>query len=354
MRHERIAALRKEGRPMSQTERARILHVCNGHATLRPLQAAGVPGQFRLSCDPLVEGPCPPLWGDAWRDLRIAFLTGGVDHPVGAPAAGEEVWDDDVEQALSGEGSRDEIVLWYEHDLFDQLLLVRLLALVARHVGPRPALSLVSIDAHPAVPRFKGLGQLTPDQLAALFATRAAITGPMITLGHDAWAAYSAPDPTEIERFLARDLSPLPFVARALRRHLEEYPAVGNGLSRTERHLLELIDDGIDEGVRVWQGLHDGEDCHYVADRWFLRIVRGLAAEPAPLVIITGDRTNLAGMRLSLTSLAREVLQGDRDWLTAPGPAAPLALDRWLGGVHLTDTATAWRWDPVARRLRRP
>src|SRR5262249_18455226 len=151
---------------------------------------------------------------------------------------GEELWDDDVARALSPAEGLDEIVLWYEHDLFDQLLLVRLLALIARHEGPRPALSLVCIGEHPAGPAFMGVGQLTPAELASLFETRAPLDQPTIALGRDAWAAYTAPDPRQLEAFLDWDLAPLPFLARALRRHLEEYPGLDDGLSRTERTLL--------------------------------------------------------------------------------------------------------------------
>ena len=203
-----------------------ILHICNGHATMNPLKQAGVPGRFRLSCDPLLEGPCPPLWGDPWRDLRLQFLTGGSTRPAGAPAPGEEIWDDDVERALSAADGLDEIVLWYEHDLYDQLLLIRLLAIISRHEGAHPRLSLVCIGEHPSIPAFKGLGQLTPDQLASLFETRASITTEMIALGRDAWTAYTASDPLQLQALLDRDLSVLPFLARALRRHLEEYPGV--------------------------------------------------------------------------------------------------------------------------------
>jgi RNA polymerase sigma factor (sigma-70 family) len=316
-----------------------MLHVCNGRATSAPLQQAGVPGQYKLFCDPLLEGPCPPLWDEPWRELRLRFLTGGGYAGPEAPRAGEELWDTDVARALAE--PLDEIVLWYEHDLYDQLLLVRLFALVARHRGPRPPLSLVCIGEHPAVPSFKGLGQLTPHQLASLFETRGPVDDGAIALGRDAWEAYTDPDPRALERFLGRDLSRLPFLGRALHRHLEEYPGVHDGLSRTERTLLTLVQDGESDPLRVWQRLHTTEDCLYVTDVSHARLLERLSAAPAPLLVVGEGH-------LSLTPLGQEVLGGHRDWL----PLA--ALDRWLGGVHLTDPSSAWRWDPGAARLRRP
>jgi hypothetical protein len=312
---------------------AGILHICNGDATSQPLKTSGVPGVFKICADALVEGPCPPLWGRDWQRLRLDFL---VDQPDAQPRA-DEVWDEDFERALGAEGW-DEIVLWYEHDLYCQLLLVRLLALAARHTGPRPALTLVSIGEHPEVPGFMGLGELNAAQLAALFPARIPIDRSMIELGHDAWAAYSDPDPRALERLLARDLGALPFLARALRRHLEEFPAVGSGLSRTERRLLALVRAGTTDLVDVWRALNAGEDCHYLADNWYQRVVARLAAPPP---LLSADALELplrAGRTLAITPLGADVLDGRADRL------AQLPVDRWLGGVHLTG-APFWRWD---------
>src|SRR5207247_7516878 len=58
-----------------------------------------------------------------------------------------------------------------------------------------------------------------------------------------AWNAFTSPDPTEIERFIATDTSALPFIAESLRRHLEQFPSADDGLSRTERQALSVLRD---------------------------------------------------------------------------------------------------------------
>ena len=70
--------------------------------------------------------------------------------------------------------------------------------------------------------------------------TRAPVTDAQLALATRAWSAFRAPDPREIERLLETDTTPLPFLAPALRRHLEELPWTADGLSRTERRILEL------------------------------------------------------------------------------------------------------------------
>jgi hypothetical protein len=333
------------------------LHICNGHATARLLAASEVTGARRLYVDVLLEGPCPPIWGEPWREVRAEFMSGpegfggtapGAD---GAPKPDEELSDDDLARALARPDELDEIVLWYEHDLYDQLLLIRLLASIARHAGPRPSLSLVSVGEHAALPRFQGLGQLSTEQLASLFETRLPIDDRTIALGNEAWATYTDSDPRLLEALLERDLSALPFLARALRRHLQEYPGVHDGLSRTERGLLTLVQGGLAEPARVWRQLHASEDCHYIADSWFMRLVRRLTAPPAPLLAVDTELTlplTREQALLTLTPLGEEVLRGRVDWL------AHFWFDRWLGGVHLTDARSAWRWDPISARLTRP
>jgi hypothetical protein len=48
-----------------------------------------------------------------------------------------------------------------------------------------------------------------------------------------------------------------------------------------------------------------------------------------------------------LTPTGEAVRRGERDAL------AGKTLDRWVGGVHLADAATSWRWNETRGRLAR-
>ena len=74
---------------------------------------------------------------------------------------------------------------------------------------------------------FHGLGQLTPEQLATLLPRAPAVTHEQIALGREGWSLFRAPNPLPLVEWAARDLSALPFVPGALRRHFEDYPSVG-------------------------------------------------------------------------------------------------------------------------------
>src|SRR5262245_3254722 len=135
----------------------RIVHVCNGDSTADTLSLADLPGDIRVWADALDQGPVLPASDPVYYRLRGEFWS-RKGHGSAADAAQKLAdWDKAFDEAASA----DELILWYEHDLFDQLALIRLLARLARHGLPQQ-LTIVSIDRHPEVASFFGLGQLKP------------------------------------------------------------------------------------------------------------------------------------------------------------------------------------------------
>ena len=123
--------------------------------------------------DVLHEGPVPPGNEATVREARARFFV-------------ETGWDDRAEHAIHELERRDsallealaegrEVVLWFEHDLYDQLQLVQALALVAGSAC-RPSVRLICIDRFEGHPGFAGLGELDADELASLWPLRRAWT----------------------------------------------------------------------------------------------------------------------------------------------------------------------------------
>src|SRR5439155_23599302 len=169
------------------------LHITNGSSAGDTLQTF-VDGQVVLTHDVLHEGPAPHVEGDAWHATRARFLADTYDPNVDAIRADLARVDRTIaDQARSASlsGDRDAIVLWFEHDLFDQLQLIRNLDLLVRHVasGFSRTVSLICIDRFPGVERFIGLGQLTADQLASLYPSRKPVTAGQYAIASEAWDA---------------------------------------------------------------------------------------------------------------------------------------------------------------------
>jgi hypothetical protein len=327
-----------------------FLHLANGSATTGTFHDAGIPGRSLIWADVLYEGPVPAdLSDEELLTLRARYL---ASESHGAEAIASEMRR--TRETIADPDGYDEMVLWYEHDLFDQLNLIQLLSHLAAPGARHKPVSLICIGSFPGRPRFKGLGELTATELAPLFETRQPVTDAQYAVAVAAWAAFRAPEPTAIESLLRTDTAALPYLAAALERHLEELPSTIDGLSRTERRLLELASQIVP--VRVaFPSMHDEETAFYVTDGSFLDLVQQLSSPFVPLLAIK-DRTapdrnwqshaghpGMSGT-IELTDLGRDVLAGREDRIARCG------IDRWLGGVHLTGPGPHWRWDRAHER----
>jgi hypothetical protein len=297
-----------------------------------------------VTADLLHEGPAPAgLSPERWRKVRARYLAESGYDDYDSCLARLTRWDHTLEAA----GAYGEVVLWFEHDLFDQLLLIRAVDLLTQRDLGATELSLLSVGEFPGVVPFHGLGQLSPSELASLHPARTPVDTARKLLARDAWRAFRAPDPREIEAILRRDTAPLPHLAGALHRHLEDFPGAADGLSRSERQILRAVGEegaaSFEEAFRATQAM---EERVFQGDLSFHRLLRQLAAPPRPLLRLeTAGGSSPRALRLSLTASGREVLAGKDDWVRMRG------IDRWLGGVHLHGREAQWRWDPDRSRL---
>jgi RNA polymerase sigma factor (sigma-70 family) len=186
----------------------RMLHVLNGDSTRGIMERSEIPGTYTVWADVLHEGPVPgDVDDEQFRELRLRYLS-AMDRWVKADEgrAQYRAWD----ERLASFADYDEIVLWFEHDLFDQLILIRHLDWFARRDLGRTTLSLICIGEFPGIAGFAGLGQLSPDQLASLLGTRQRVTVRQTELGRSAWRAFTSSEPTSIERVPRRCAGAVP------------------------------------------------------------------------------------------------------------------------------------------------
>jgi hypothetical protein len=326
------------------TPATRFLHVANGTSTTATIEQAGIPGTTSIWADALHDGPVPGgLTDEQLLEVRARYIAGS-DESIEDVIAELRSW----RSAIDAVEKYDELVLWYEHDLFDQLNLIQALSRIRQTVASHRPVSLICIGSFPGRPQFKGLGELMPDEVALLFDTRQPVTDAQYTVAEQAWQAFRADDPRRVESLLASDTSALPFLAYALQRHLEEFPSTHGGLSRTERRLMELVQEHPADLWTTFTRMHDDETAFYIADLSFWTLVESLASAFPPLVAV---ETQSRGARqlpkgtVALTDVGRAVFDGKMDRITVCG------LDRWLGGVHLSGSERLWRWDAAHARL---
>jgi hypothetical protein len=319
----------------------RIVHVCNGDSTADTLSLADLPGDIRVWADALDQGPSLPIADSELYKLRGEFWSSKGD---GSAADGAQKLAD-YDKGFDEAAGADELILWYEHDLFDQLALIRLLSRLARRGLPQ-TLTIVSIDRHPEIANFLGLGQLKPEQLAELWPRRTPLSRDAIDEAVTAWIAVTANDPRALP-FLVKRIKALPFLAGAIERHLEEFPDPTSGLSRTERQTLAAIARGEGTGGALMQASQAIDPRYPITDGLLLDVLQRFAAcgfiEGAPTGA-PGPNT-LSSINVSVTALGRQALAGAIDRVHECG------IDEWRGGVHLTGKGPVWRWSSAERKL---
>jgi hypothetical protein len=334
------------------TARPSLLHVTNGESAGNTLRQTALGGAVLSWQDVLHEGPVPALPREELLRTRARFLAdcGWGRRP--ALLSSLERRDRRLLEAL-----RDElqVVLWFEHDLFDQLQLLDALSL-ARTEKAEP--ELIVIGSFAGKPSFAGLGELTADELESLWPSRRRAAPATLEAASSAWAAFQAAEPSALAEWSTDEAEELPFVAPALRRLLEELPAPADGLSGTERRALQAIAAGAETPPAAFVGAQRLEDAPFLGDAWFYRALSALGQGKARLVEIgdgkplpapppLSDSRDFAGLRLRLTSAGEATLRGEADRVEL------LGIDRWVGGTHVTPDTT-WRWDAVELKLVRP
>ena len=313
----------------------------NGESAANTLRQTSIGGAVLPWRDALHEGPVRPGPRRELLRARAAFLSACGWGSRRAILSSLELRDHQFVEALR---NGVEVVLWFEHDLYDQLQLLDALALASEAGG---SLELVRTDSF--------LGGLTAEELETLWPTRLVAAPDLLATASSVWDAFRAPEPSALAEWAARGVEELPFLAPALQRLLEELPAPGDGLSGTERRALRAIAAGASTPARAFVAAKDLEEAMFLGDTWFyrtlaelgrgdVRLVETATGEELPPPPPLGDVHVFAPLPLELTSRGERVLSGAADRVEL------LGIDRWLGGTHLTPSSM-WRWDPVGRVL---
>ncbi|HEU5319134.1 MAG TPA: MerR family transcriptional regulator [Chloroflexota bacterium] len=269
--------------------RPTLLHVTNGESAGNTLRQTALGGAVLPWQNALHEGPVPAVPRKELLRTRARFLAECGWGRQQALLSSLERRDRQLLDALHAEGH---VVLWFEHDLYDQLQLLDVLTLAHDAGAAGAAPELIVIGTFPGKPSFAGLGELTARELETLWPARRPTEGAALEAAAAAWAAFQEPEPTALVEWATRETASLPFLAPALRRLLEELPAPTNGLSRTERHALEAIDAGARTPPAAFVAAQRLEDAPFLGDTWFYRSLSALGQGTNRLVE-TGDGTPL-------------------------------------------------------------
>jgi hypothetical protein len=301
------------------------LHVTNGDSVLYSFRKAGIAGTYLAWRDVLHEGPVPNAPLEETSAVRARYLSlRGYGNPIKIIADFER-----RDATLRRAAEFDEVVIWFEHDLYDQLQLLQVLTALEEQKLEPERTSIVQSGEY--------LGTMTADEISPLLARRRTVTPATFASARRAWDRFTSSSPAELQACALEDAIGLPFLRPAARRLCEEYPWRRDGLSRSQRQALQAIAQGPATLGDLFLRSQAREEASFLGDTAFAKIVQDLHAASVPLI------EGVEGALIP-TALGRRVLAGDADWLEAT------TINRWIGGVHLRGTNVA-RWDEDAARF---
>ena len=305
---------------------AHALHITNGDGALHLLGKAGILGTRLAWRDALNDGPVPFGFSlERTSEARAHYLASrGYGSPI------KLIHDFERRDArLRRAAEFEEVVLWFEHDLYDQLQLLQVLTSVEELNLEPGRVATIQSDEY--------LASMTVDEILPLFPKRRSATAAIFKSARRNWERFTSPSPDELYAAAGEDAIGLPFLRAAMQRLCEEYPSTRDGLSRSQRQALLAVAQGAAREDELFTRTQAREEASFLGSRAFGVMLDELRANEGAL--IEGEEDGLI-----LTPLGRRVLAGDADWLDEH------RIDRWIGGVHLMPESLT-RWDEDATRF---
>ena len=267
------------------------LHITSGDSAGEILVRSGIPGEVFVWHDILYDGPRVAGWpSDETLVARSLFLEkvtgGGLERHYILETL--QLQYDKIGEA----GKYDHIILWFDACLFDQSMLAHILTcLRARNLYQ---VQLICVDSFPGITPFHGLGQLQPDQLASLYGDRRQVTELQFQCAITADKAFATQDGMGLKELSHSADLPLPWIAAAATRLLEEQPDPETGLGRLETLALKAIIGGCDKPGDIFLSVAAADTPpQYWGDITLWGIINGLAEGKRPLVRINGPGKRL-------------------------------------------------------------
>ncbi|BDD12469.1 hypothetical protein FUAX_49010 (plasmid) [Fulvitalea axinellae] len=225
----------------------------------------------------------------------------------------------------------DEVVLWFEYDLFCQINLIASLSWLWRQgIFEYSQVYLICVGKFPGKQKLFGLGELPATTYPGLYRDRQKVTEETCFDADRAWQAYAGTDPRVLESEAITEHKGLPYLSEAIKAHLKRFPDSQTGLNVIEQSLLSIIENGYDTPQKAVGAILRSQGVYGFGDTQYETYIKELA----PLL----DK----GPVLRLNELGRNALLGQANVSSEIGLE-----NRYLGGA----LAGSYRWDNDKNRL---
>jgi hypothetical protein len=302
-----------------------MLHIVNGDILGERIKH--IPGEVLVWREMYDYGPTNLKMDESLMLERASFFNERIDLPIDLYLNNSKAQED----RLNSINKNTDITLWFEHDRYDQTMLVFLLSqLIEKEFK---TLSMVSINRHSSIANFHSLSQLDDTALTELYAKKETVTIDQLREGKEVWKLYASNNPESLLKWV-NDENPsfLPFLKKAMRVHFEYFPHFEDGLSTIERQTLEVIERKEMRFTELFNILKNNRTIDGLSNMHFSAILNNLR----PLIRCGGDLPTLrkeADPLIAITEAGLSVIHQKAHRFSYTGSS----YNWWLGGVQLKE-----------------
>ena len=210
------------------------LHITNGSALTERLNVLQFEGEFLTWHEMLCEGPTTlNIDNDNFINTRETFLTEyyGLEYK-------REEFKTELDKLNHLDGF-EEIVLWFEYDLFCHINLIGVISLLRQKNIDLP-ISLVCSGRVEGEKGLKGLGELKSHQLRSHYKHRATLNNDDLALAEQCWTIYNSDNHNDFKPLIVTSSS-FEYLTNCLKAHLKRFPETRSGLGTLQFNILKLI-----------------------------------------------------------------------------------------------------------------
>ncbi len=213
-----------------------LLHITNGDSFTERLNTLKLGGDVITWREMLCEGKTLTNVGsESFWKTRFEFLN--KNYKVSKSSFIEKTLKE--YRSLCNHKQQDQIVLWFEYDLFCQINMLAVISWLQQH-RKYTQISLVCSGKEDDSDKLYGLNELNNEQLLDLYKNRVVLDQDDIEYADYVWQLYCSDNPIRLENLTDFKNYKFNYLENAIQTHLKRFPSIANGLNIMENNILDL------------------------------------------------------------------------------------------------------------------
>jgi hypothetical protein len=212
------------------------LHITNGDSFTQKLETLQLKGDIITWREMLCEGKTETNVGsESFWKTRFDFLH--KNYKVSKSWFVEKTLKE--YRSLCNHKQQDQIILWFEYDLFCQINMLAVLSWLKTYRRDAE-ISLVCSGNEDETDKLYGLNELSNEQLLDLYKNRKVLSRSDIEYADYVWQLYCSDNPIRLENLADFNHYQFEYLGDAVKAHLKRFPSIKNGLNAIENRVLQV------------------------------------------------------------------------------------------------------------------